>query len=87
MAAIAGEGNALEAGGNAPPEGPEPLDAMFRPVAGDDRAIDGADRDAGDPLRLDTMLGKRLVGAGLIGAERPTALQNEDGLVAIGPGF
>ena len=51
-----------------------------RLVAGDDRGIDGADRDAGDPVRLEIEVTQRLIGAGLIGAERAAALQNQHAL-------
>ena len=53
------------------------VDALVRRVAGDDRGIDGADRDAGDPFGLEIDGAQRLIGAGLIGAERAAALQNQ----------
>ena len=52
----------------------------FARVAGDDRGIDGADRDACDPFRLEIKMAQRLIGAGLIGAERAAALQNQHAL-------
>ena len=50
-------------------------------VAGDQRAIDGADRGADDPIRLDAAFHERLVDAGLIGAERAAALQDQHHLL------
>src|SRR6202011_2480618 len=49
------------------PEFLEPRDALFAWVTGDDGGIDGADRDAGDPFRLEITVTKRLIGAGLVG--------------------
>ncbi len=51
--------------------------AFVRLIAGDDRGIDGADRNPGDPFRLETRMTQRLEGAGLIGAERAAALQDQ----------
>src|SRR5712664_2421221 len=58
-------------------EAPQPF---FAWVAGDDRSVDGTDRDAGNPFRLKIVVTQRLVGAGLIGAERAAALQNKHAL-------
>ncbi len=55
------------------PEFLQPRHPPGRFVAGDDRGIDGADRDAGDPFRLEARVAERLEGTGLIGAERPAA--------------
>ena len=49
-------------------------------VAGDQARIDGADRRADDPIRLDAGLVQGLIDAGLIGAERTAALEDEDDL-------
>ena len=46
-------------------------------VAGDDGRIDGADGDAGKPSRHVAGVAQGFVGAGLIGAERPAALQHQ----------
>ena len=46
-------------------------------VAGDQRSVDGADRDAGNPVRLQPGFMQRLVDAALIGAQRAAALQNQ----------
>jgi len=62
------------------PEFLQPLDALFALIAGDDRGVDRADRDAGDPVRLEIEMTQRLVGAGLVGAERAATLQNQHGL-------
>ncbi len=59
------------------PEGAQLLDPLLRRIAGDQRRIDGADRDAGDPVRVEIGLGQRLVGTGLIGAQRAAALEEE----------
>ena len=58
--------------------------AVLRRVAGDERAVDGADRCSDDPVRRDTAFDQRLVDAGLIGAERAPALQHEHRLLADG---
>jgi hypothetical protein len=62
------------------PELPQPLDTFFRRIAGDQGRVDGADRDAGDPVRMQVRLGQGLVDAGLIRAERTAALQQQHGL-------
>jgi hypothetical protein len=38
-------------------------------IAGDDRRIDGADRDSGNPIGMQVGLGQRLINARLIGAK------------------
>ena len=55
-------------------------DALIGLVAGDDRGIDRANRDAGDPFRLEPCVAQRLKGAGLVGAERAAALQHQHAL-------
>jgi hypothetical protein len=59
------------------PERAQTVDPRVGGVAGDDGGIDGADRDAGDPVGGDVRLGQCLVHAGLVGAERAAALQDE----------
>ena len=59
------------------PEFLQPLHPRFARVAGNDRGVDGADRDAGNPFRLEIEMTQRLIGAGLVGTERAAALQNE----------
>ena len=44
-------------------------------------AVDGADRDAGDPVGMQVRLGERLIDAGLVGAERAATLQQQHGLL------
>jgi len=48
------------------PECAQLLNAPFRRIAGDDGCIHGADRDAGDPIRMQVRLRQRLIDAGLI---------------------
>jgi hypothetical protein len=55
-------------------------------VAGDDRAVDGADRHAREPVRQVALLVQGLVHAGLVGAERATALEDQrDPLASLRP--
>ena len=49
-------------------------------VACDQARIDRPDRSADDPVRLDAGFMQRLIDAGLVGAERTTALQHQDDL-------
>src|SRR5215813_6217502 len=51
--------------------------AMLALVAGDQAGVDGADRGADDPVRLDPAFVERLIDARLIGAERTAALEHE----------
>ena len=46
-------------------------------VAGDDGTIDGADRDAGDPVGMDVGFRQRLVDASLVCPQRTAALQKQ----------
>ena len=67
------------------PELPQPVQPVFRLVAGDDRGVDGADRHPGEPGRLAAGLGERVINPGLIGAQRAAALQHQsDAIVAAG---
>ena len=52
-------------------------DPLGRRVPGDDCSVDGADRNAGDPIGMQVSFGERFVNAGLIGAERAAALQQQ----------
>ncbi len=56
------------------------IDALVGLVAGDDRGVDRADRDAGDPFRLEIEMTQRLIGAGLVGAERTATLEHQHAL-------
>ena len=62
------------------PELPQLGNSVLRPVAGDQARIDRPDRGADHPVGLDARLMHRLVDAGLIGAERAPALEDEDDL-------
>src|SRR5262245_29416058 len=54
--------------------------ALLARIAGDDRGIDGADRDAGDPIRLEIATAERLIGPGLVGTERAAPLKDQHAL-------
>jgi hypothetical protein len=51
------------------------VDPPFRRVAGDDRRIDSADRDSGNPIGMQIGLRQRLINTRLISAERAAALK------------
>ena len=72
---------AWQAAGRAVPERTQPLHPPPGRVPGNDRGVDRADRDAGDPVYLDRGGGQRLVDAGLVGAERTPALQHQRHLI------
>ena len=59
------------------PERAQFRNALGRLVSRDDGCIDGADRDARDPIGIDLGLGKCLVHSGLIGPKRTAALQHK----------
>ena len=61
--------------------------ARFGKIARDKRGVDGADRNAGHPIRCDAGLGQALVDAGLVGAQRAAALQHEHGVIVLAPFF
>ena len=65
------------------PEFLQPRQTVFRRIAGDQAGIDGADRGADDPVRLDAGFVQRLIDAGLIGAKRAAALQHQHDLAGI----
>ena len=54
--------------------------ALARCIAGDQAGVDGADRSADDPVRLDAGLVERLVDPRLIGAEGAPTLEDEHNL-------
>src|SRR5262245_8446946 len=62
------------------PELLQPVEAVLRLVARDQAGIDGADRGADDPIRLDARLVQGLIDARLVGAERAPALEDENNL-------
>src|SRR4051812_15449491 len=70
----------MRAMAHAIPELLEPIQAVARPVAGDQPRVDGADRRADYPVGLDPGFAEALIDAGLIGAERAAALEDQDGL-------
>ena len=49
-------------------------------IAGDQACIDRADRRADDPVRFNAVFVQRVIDARLVGAERTSALQNQDDL-------
>ena len=67
------------------PELAQARQPVLRRIAGDQAGVDGADRGADDPVRLDAGLVQRLVDAGLIGAKRAAALQHQHDLPRPGP--
>jgi hypothetical protein len=62
------------------PELFQPVDAFLAFIAGDDRGVDGADRNARDPFRFEPGPAQRMKGACLIGAERAATLQDQHAL-------
>jgi hypothetical protein len=68
------------------PEFAKARQPVQRRVAGDQAGVDGADRGADDPVRLDPGLMQGLIDAGLIGAERAAALQHQHDLPRFGLG-
>ena len=63
--------------GKVRPELPQPFDPALDRISGDDDAVDGADRRADHPIRLDAGVVQGLVSAGLINPWRTTALQDQ----------
>src|SRR5262249_9506387 len=59
------------------PERAQSLDPFFRRIAGNQRRVDGTDRNSGDPVRVQVRLGQSLVYPRLVGAERTPALQDQ----------
>ncbi len=66
------------------PELAQFLEALAGLASGDERRVDRSDRRADHPLRGDSGLVQRLVYADLIGAERASALEDENGLAERG---
>jgi hypothetical protein len=60
-----------------PPELAQALNPSLWRIAGDDGRVDGPDRYAGDPVRMDAGFAQRLINTGLIGTERTAALQHQ----------
>jgi hypothetical protein len=59
------------------PELPQSLDAPLRRIAGDQRQVHCADRNAGDPVGVQIRLCQDLIDAGLVRAEGAAALQDQ----------
>src|SRR5262249_46753674 len=55
----------------------KPGEPVLGLVAGNQARIDGADRGADDPVRFDLRFVQGLIDAGLVGAERATALKHQ----------
>jgi hypothetical protein len=70
------------ASGDALPEDLKPFQTRLRWIAGNDRGIDRADRHPAHPIRLDAAFLQSLIDAGLVGAQRPAALQHQRNPVA-----
>ena len=68
--------------GDQVPKGLQLAQAVLGRIAGNDRRIDRADRNARNPVRLNAGFVHRLIDAGLIGAERAAALQHKRNAVA-----
>src|SRR5262249_26157366 len=64
-------------GGDPFPECAQLCDALLGGIPRDDCGVDRADRDPGDPIRVEIHLRKRLVYARLIRAECPAALEQQ----------
>ena len=62
------------------PQFAQPIEPLTDLVAGDDGAVDRADRRADDPIRLDPGFVHGLIDAALVGAERAAALEHQDHL-------
>src|SRR5262249_8493021 len=69
------------------PEFLETFQPVASRIAGNQACVDGADRGADDPVRLDAVLVQRVVDAGVISAERAATLQHQhDLLLTVLPG-
>src|SRR3954452_6760945 len=67
------------------PKGAQLGHPLVRGIPGDEGGVDGADRNAGDPIGMEIRFGERLVDAGLIRAERAAALQQQSNALERGP--
>jgi hypothetical protein len=75
---------AVAAGAHQFPEFAQARHPVLPGVAGDDGAVDGADRDPRHPGRLDAGFQQPFVDPGLVGAERAAALQHERDAAELG---
>jgi hypothetical protein len=55
----------------------QPIDSRMGRIACNNGTIDGSDRDAGDPVRMDIGFRERFIDAALISPERTPALQQQ----------
>jgi len=78
-------GDAKRRRGHRFPELAQPLDPLGRRVAADQGGVDGADGNPGDPVGMQVGFGQRLVDAGLIGAQRAAALQQQGNPLEVWP--
>jgi hypothetical protein len=53
-------------------------------VAGDDRCVDRADRDARDPVRRVLRVGERFVDSGLVASKSASALKHQSNFLFVG---
>ena len=65
------------------PEFAQPFDSPFGRIARDQRCVDGADRNACDPVGREALLGHAFVHSGLVGAERTAALQDKNAVLVL----
>src|SRR5262249_1325172 len=68
-------GNAKRRNRDRLPKLAQRVDPLFRRIAGEDRRVDGADRDSGNPIGMQVGLGQRLINTSLVGAKRAAALK------------
>src|SRR5262245_65079880 len=81
----AADGIEQELGRDLLPEGAQLFEPRLGCVAGDQGRVDGADRNPGNPIGMQVRLGQSLIDAGLEGAERAAALQDQGDAVERGP--
>src|SRR6185312_8178260 len=64
-------------GGDSLPERAQLCDPLLGWITGDDGGIDGADRDAGNPIRMESRLREGFVDSRLVGAKGAAALEEQ----------
>src|SRR5262245_6111170 len=72
---------------HAPPKLLQPLETVLGLIASNKARVDGADRGADDPVRLDLRLVQRLIDTGLVSAQCAAALKDENRLTLVGRGL
>jgi hypothetical protein len=65
------------------PEVLQPLQTVLGRIAGDQGRIDRPDRGSDHPVRFDPLFVQGFVDAGLVGAQRPAALQDQNSLARL----